>query len=85
MVQFTIFLRNLSDAIEEVVQFNTFFENLSTVKSFLGVLGKNFTNIAYYCQKIAVLEYPVCFKNVFIALDRNNSHHYRRKDNFSFW
>ena len=61
MVQFTIILRNLSDISEEVVQFNTFFENLSSVSSFLGVLGKNFTKIAYYSQKIAVLEYPVCF------------------------
>ena len=41
--------------------FNFFFRNLTSVNSLFTALSKNFIKVADSCQKIRILEYPVCF------------------------
>ena len=45
-------------------KFYFFFRNLTNLNSILTALGENFIKVVDYCQKIGILEYPVCFKNV---------------------
>jgi len=52
---------NFTTGSNFISKFNFFFRNLASVTLLLTAPGKNFTEVADYCQKIGVLEYPICF------------------------
>ena len=56
-----LFEVNFTIGRDSVAKFNFFFRNLASLTSLLTAPGKNFTEVADYCQKIGVLEYPICF------------------------
>ena len=58
---------NFTTGSDFAVKFNFFFRNLANLTWFLIAPGKNFIEVADHCQKIGVLEYPICFWNVLVA------------------
>ena len=52
---------HLATGSDFVIKFNFFSRNLASLSSFFAALGKNLIEVADYCQKIGVLEYPICF------------------------
>ena len=60
-----LFKYNFTTLCDLLVTFYFFFRNPTNLNMILTALGGNFIKLANYCQKIGILEYPVCFKNVF--------------------
>jgi len=56
-----VFEVNFTTGSDFVAKCNSFFRNLASLTLLLTAPGKNFTEVADYCQKIDVLEYPICF------------------------
>ena len=68
-----LFEINFTTWSDFLATFNLFFRNLTSLNLLLTTFGKNFIKVADYCQKIGILEYPVCFKNVFKILSASPS------------
>jgi len=59
--EFVLFEINFTIGSDFGTTFDFIFRNLASLTSFFTALGKNFIEVADYCQNKGVLEYPICF------------------------